>query len=107
MTAAQLEGNTMLSEFYYVVRSQTSGEYLVAHPAVDTADGFLLLFAADYDALSYVNAHGSGRGGAVEMISSTALPTTLKRWELQGVGIVQDPLIPQVQFLRIGNSALG
>jgi hypothetical protein len=97
----------MLSQFYYVVRSQTSGEYLVAHPAADAADGFLLLFAADYDALSYINAHGSGRGCAVEMMSSTALPATLKRWELQGVGIVQDPLTPQVQFMRIENNALG
>jgi hypothetical protein len=97
----------MLSQFYYVVRSQTSGEYLVAHPVADTADGFLLLFAADYDALSYVNAHGSGRGSAVEMMAATALPATLKRWELQGVGIVQDPLIPRVQFLRIENNALG
>jgi hypothetical protein len=97
----------MLSQFYYVVRSQASGEYLVAHPAASAADGFLLLFAADYDALSYINAHGSGKGGAVEMMSASVLPATLKRWELKGVGIVQDPLIPQVQFMRIENNALG
>jgi hypothetical protein len=91
----------MLSQFYYVVRSQTSGEYLVAHPSEDSADGFLLLFSADYEALSYINTHGSGTGGAVEMLPSTALPATLKRWQLQGLGIVQDPLIPRVQFLRL------
>lgn len=91
----------MLSQFYYVVRSQTSGEYLVAHPAADAADGFLLLFSADYDALSYINTHGSGAGCAVEMMSATALPATLRRWQLQGFGLVQDPLIPRVQFLRL------
>jgi hypothetical protein len=94
----------MLSEFYYVVRSQTSGEYLVAHPSADAADGFLLLFSADYDALSYINTHGGGAGCAVEMVAATVLPATLKRWELKGVGIVQDPLIPRVQFLRIEGS---
>jgi hypothetical protein len=101
MIADQIEGRGMLSQFYYVVRSQTSGEYLVAHPSADTADGFLLLFSADYDALSYINTHANGTGGTVEMMSAIALPATLKRWELQGVGIVQDPLIPRVQFLRI------
>jgi hypothetical protein len=92
-----------MSQFYYVVRSQTSGEYLVAHPSPDTADGFLLLFSADYDALSYINAHGRGAPCAVEMLPATALPTTLKRWELQGIAIVQDPLIPRVEFGRIEN----
>ena len=95
----------MLSQFYYVVRSQTSGEYLIAHPSADAADGFLLLFSADYDALSYINAHGSGGKGAVEMMTAIALPATLKRWELKGVGIVQDPLIPRVEFLRIESNA--
>jgi hypothetical protein len=91
----------MLSQFYYVVRSQTSGEYLVAHPSEDSADGFLLLFSADYEALSYVNTHGSSAGCTVEMMPSTALPATLERWQLKGLGIVQDPLIPRVQFLRL------
>ncbi len=92
----------MLSQFYYVVRSETSGEYLVAHPSADAADGFLLLFSADYDALSYVNTHGSGSTGcAVEMIAATTLPATLNRWQLKGFGIVQDPLVPSIQFLRL------
>jgi hypothetical protein len=91
----------MLSQFYYVVRSPASGEFLVAHPSVDAAEGFLLLFSADYDALSYINTHGSGVGCVVEQIPTTALSPTLKRWQLQGVGLVQDPLVPRIQFLRI------
>ncbi|MCG9891715.1 MAG: hypothetical protein MH252_11640 [Thermosynechococcaceae cyanobacterium MS004] len=94
----------MLSQTYYVVRSQTSGEYLVAHPSEDRALAFLLVFSQDYDALSYLNAHApSSRGdGRVETLSGTALRPTLDRWQLTGIGIVSDPLIPQVEFFRIG-----
>jgi hypothetical protein len=91
----------MLSQFYYVVRSPASGEYLVAHPSANAAEGFLLLFSADYDALSYINTHGSGVGCVVEQMPATALPSTLKRWQLEGLGLVQDPLVPRIQFLRL------
>lgn len=93
----------MFSQTYYVVRSQGTGEYLVAHPSEDSADGFLMLFSADYDALSYLNTHSQGNRtqGKVESIPATALRATLDRWQLRGVGIVEDPLIPRVQFFRI------
>lgn len=92
-----------MSSTYFVVRSQTSGEYLIAHPSQDTAVGYLLVFSNDYDALSYVNAHAQGsRGdGRVESIASTALRSTIDRWQLTGFGVVSDPLIPEVEFFRI------
>jgi hypothetical protein len=97
----------MLSQTYFVVRSQTSGQYLVAHPSEDPSVGFLLVFSHDYDALSYINAHAhSSRGdGRVETMSTTSLRPTLDRWQLTGIGVVSDPLIPQVEFFKIGPSA--
>jgi hypothetical protein len=94
----------MLSQTYFVVRSQTSGQYLVAHPSEDPSIGFLLVFSTDYDALSYVNTHAhSSRGdGRVETIASTSLRPTLDRWQLAGIGMVSDPLIPQIEFFRLG-----
>jgi hypothetical protein len=96
----------MLSQSYFVVRSQTSGQYLVAHPSEDPSIGFLLVFSNDYDALSYINTHAqSSRGdGRVETIAVTSLRPTLDRWQLKGIGVVSDPLIPQVEFFQIGPS---
>jgi hypothetical protein len=96
----------MLSQSYFVVRSQTSGQYLVAHPSEDPSIGFLLVFSHDYDALSYINTHAqSSRGdGRVETIAVTSLRPTLDRWQLKGIGVVSDPLVPQVEFFQIGPS---
>jgi hypothetical protein len=93
-----------MSQTYFVVRSQTSGQYLVAHPSEDPSVGFLLVFSTDYDALSYVNAHARGsRGdGRVESMASASLRPTLDRWQLTGIGVVSDPLVPQIEFFRVG-----
>jgi hypothetical protein len=91
----------MLSQQYYVLRSRGSGEYLVAHPTANASEGFLLLFSTDYEALSYVNIHSPGSPCTVEGFPITALRTTLVRWQLVGVGIVNDPLVPQIQFLQV------
>ncbi len=95
----------MFSQTYYAVRSQGTGQYLVAHPAQDNVDGFLLLFSSDYDALSYLNTHAPGNQtmGKVESLPSTAIRSTLDRWQLSGVGMVEDPLIPQIQFFRLSS----
>jgi hypothetical protein len=91
----------MLSQQYYVLRSRGSGEYLVAHPTADASEGFLLLFPSDYEALSYVNTHSPGSSCTVESLATNALPMTLTRWQLVGIGIVNDPLVPHIQFLRV------
>lgn len=93
-----------MSQIHYLVRSQTDGRYLVAHldqnnSAIATS-GYLLLFREHFDALSYLNTHGSdvARQFAVDSISGTQLKDLLKRWGFAGVGIVQDPLIPKIEF---------
>lgn len=95
----------MLSQIYYLIRSRTDGRYLVAHPNQDLplgkASGYLLLFREQFEALSYLNTHGFdvAEQFAVESIPGTQLGGLLQRWGFAGVGIVQDPLLPKIEFL--------
>ncbi len=94
----------MLSQVYYLFRSRADGQYLAAHPNSDdrpSESGYLLLFREHFDALSYLNTHGSNVADrwAVESVTGTQLVGLLKRWGFSGVGIVQDPLLPKVEFL--------
>ncbi|MEO0490295.1 MAG: hypothetical protein AAF215_29560 [Cyanobacteria bacterium P01_A01_bin.123] len=96
----------MLSQTYYLLRSQVDGQYLVARPRIGetpSSGGFLMLFAADYDALSYVNAHGAEVASQfkVETLAGTQLKPLLDRWGFEGIGLVKDPLVPQVEFMRV------
>ncbi|MBW4686647.1 MAG: hypothetical protein KME40_16465 [Komarekiella atlantica HA4396-MV6] len=92
----------MLSEVYYIVRSQTDGRYLIARPNTDDASSYLLLFRENFDALSYLNTHAAEVANrfAVESIPGTQVGNLLKRWGFSGVGIVSDPLLPKVEFLQ-------
>jgi hypothetical protein len=38
---------------------------------------------------------------AVESIASTQLKGILQRWGFQGVAVVQDPLLPRIEFLAV------
>jgi hypothetical protein len=91
----------MLSEVYYLVRSQSDGRYLTARPNAE-ASGYLLLFRENYDALSYLNTHAAEVANrfAVESIAGTQVGNLVKRWGFSGVGIVTDPLLPKVKFLQ-------
>lgn len=94
----------MLSSIHYLVRSKIDGQYLVARIKAsesETETGYLLLFREHFEALSYLNTHGSGVADrfAVESIPATQLKGLLQRWGFQGVGVVQDPLEPRIQFL--------
>ncbi|BAZ30069.1 hypothetical protein [Cylindrospermum sp. FACHB-282] len=91
----------MLSEVYYLVRSQSDGRYLTARPNAE-ASGYLLLFRENYDALSYLNTHAAEVANrfAVESIAGTQVGNLVKRWGFSGVGIVTDPLLPKVEFLQ-------
>ena len=94
----------MLSKVYYLIRSRADGHYLVAHPdrnVQPSEPGYLLLFCEHFDALSYLNTHGSTAAAhwAVESISRAQLGGLFKRWSFTGIGIVQDPLLPEVEFL--------
>jgi hypothetical protein len=98
----------MFSQIHYLVRSRTDGQYLVARPrqVSESGDrqpppGYLLLFKEQSDALSYLNTHGAEVADrfAVESIPGSQLGALLSRWGFQGVGIVEDPLLPRVEFL--------
>ena len=94
----------MLSQVYYLVRAKADGRYLLAHLNTDSKSsesGYLLMFREHYDALSYLNTHGSdvAQRFAVESVPGTQVGGLLKRWGFTGVGIVQDPLVPKIEFL--------
>ena len=99
----------MFSQSYYLIRSRADGSYLVAHPHADEtaktaqrpSPSFLLLFREHFDALSYLNTHASGVADRfmVEPIAGTQIDNVLKRWSFTGIGVVQDPLIPNIEFL--------
>ncbi len=101
----------MFSQLYYLIRSRTDGSYLVARlnhgedrdeNQVQEAS-YLLLFSEQFDALSYLNTHAkdlSDRFG-VESIPGSQIKEILQRWGFSGIGVVKDPLIPNVEFLRL------
>ena len=99
----------MLNQPYYTLRSKANGQYLVARPPVEgqhpeiPTDPFLLLFIADFDALSYLNAHAGELAPqfSVEYCDRAQIKKISDRWGYKGVGIVNDPLVPRVEFMRL------
>ena len=93
----------MLLQVNYLIRSKKDGKYLVARlpeqSGIETS--YLLVFEHDYDALSYINAHGKEYRDrlTVETASPTQLKSLLQRWNYAGFGIVKDPLLPDIQFI--------
>jgi len=98
-----------MSQVFYLIRSRADGQYLVARPKVSTAPkgspqadpGYVLMFREHFDALSYLNTHGATVSDrfAVESIPDTQLSSLLKRWGFTGLGVVEDPLLPRIEFL--------
>lgn len=93
----------MFSQMYYLILSRADGRYLVAKPNTGTQDTetvYLLMFREHFDALSYLNAHAVNVAErfTVESATGTQINNLLKRWGYSGVGIVQDPLVPQIEF---------
>lgn len=93
----------MYSEIFYLIRSKLDGKYLVAHPKTKEGMGYLILFKEHFDALSYLNKYAEEVRDrfSVESLPAFQLKSLVKRWEFEGVGIVQDPLLPQIEFLSI------
>lgn len=94
----------MFSQTYYLILSRADGRYLVAKPNRDSQDtevSYLLMFREHFDALSYLNTHGAGVANrfVVESATGSQIKNLLQRWGYSGVGIVQDPLVPQIEFL--------
>ncbi|MEM7553397.1 MAG: hypothetical protein AAF378_04730 [Cyanobacteria bacterium P01_A01_bin.84] len=88
-------------ETYYLLRSQTDGRYLAAL-LEERGSGYLLIFQEHADALSYINTHAQDAANrfAVESSTRSRLGELIKRWGFSGVGIVSDPLIPKIEFLK-------
>ncbi len=99
----------MFSQTFYLIRSKTDGQYLLAHPRMNNANpdqpppGYLLMFKEHFDALSYLNTHAGSELAdrfAVEPMPGSQIGNLLQRWGFAGVGLVEDPLVPQVEFLQ-------
>ena len=98
----------MFSQVYYLIRSKVDGSYLAAHPQPNNPDaptraGYLLMFKENFDALSYVNKYAPDVRDrfAVESLTGSQLKSLLDRWGFNGVGIVQDPLLPKIEFSSV------
>ncbi|WP_353930626.1 hypothetical protein WJM97_20540 [Okeanomitos corallinicola TIOX110] len=93
----------MLAQIYYIIRSKTDGKYLTAKIDEDKS-GYLLLFKEDFDALSYLNTHAADLANrlTVESLPGTQIGSLLKRWGFAGMGIVNDPLLPNIEFFQYG-----
>jgi hypothetical protein len=100
---------------FYILRSKLDGKYLTARLRDSEENSnerssalektYLLLFKADFEALTYVNTHAgdlSSRLG-VEFLSSSQIKGLLQRWGYGGVGLVEDPLLPQIKFLSVAH----
>jgi hypothetical protein len=104
----------MFSEVFYLIRSKADGQYLVARTRAEPKAGdrpsdsgaantqYLLVFKEHYDALSYINTHGSDVADrfTTESIAGSQLGNLMKRWGFAGMGMVQDPLVPRIEFLQ-------
>lgn len=90
---------------YYLLRTKQDGRYVAAMLEGDNqaSQKYLLAFQEDYEALSYVNTHSAEVADqfGVESVSATQLKGVLQRWGFGGIGLVKDPLIPQIQFLTL------
>jgi hypothetical protein len=95
----------MLSALHYLIRSRADGRYLTAK-VDETADNpeirYLMIFREHHEALTYLNTHAAelAHHFSVETIPATQLKALLQRWGYQGVGQVQDPIEPRIQFLQ-------
>lgn len=88
--------------FYYVMHSKQDGQYLFARPNRDSNAKYLLVFTSHADALGYLNAHAQevSKRFSVQSIPTTQLRIILDRWEFHGYGMVEDALLPKIQFLQ-------
>jgi hypothetical protein len=94
----------MQSSVNYIIRSLQDGKYLVARIQVSEdlpESSYLLLFKENYDALSYINVHARDLRDrlTVESISGNQLKGLMQRWGYRGIGLVKDPLVPEIEFL--------
>lgn len=108
----------MSNNHYYLLRVKANGKYLTARLPTENSrieqqkdrseeavDLFLLLFVTDFDALSYLNTHAQAQAAqfSVEYCDRTQIKKICDRWSYKGVALVNDPLIPRIEFLLISD----
>lgn len=88
----------MAFQTYYLIRSQNDGQYITGRLGVEK---YVLVFQQDFEAHSYLNTHAPDLAHqfAVETLVNSQLNALLNRWGYRGIGLVQDPLIPRVEFM--------
>jgi hypothetical protein len=88
-------------QMYFLIRSKVDGKYLTARPDPDSASSYLLLFQENFDALSYLNKYAGELKDklGVEGINQSQIKAVLQRWGFSGIGMVNDPLVPRIEFL--------
>ncbi|ACK71025.1 conserved hypothetical protein [Gloeothece citriformis PCC 7424] len=96
----------MLSSIHYLIRSRVDGQYLVARAKTSPQENeiqYLLVFKESFDALSYLNTHAPDLANqfSVESLPPTQLKGVLQRWGFVGIGVVNDPLEPRIQFVSV------
>jgi hypothetical protein len=93
----------MFSQVYYLLRAKKDGKYLVAHQTNQAGkkQSYLLIFTQDFEALSYLNNHAPEyvKEFCLESASHQQLKLIIARWGFSGLAMVEDSLIPQVNFL--------
>ncbi|NDJ15946.1 hypothetical protein [Myxacorys almedinensis] len=98
----------MFSQSYYLIRSRIDGSYLAAYPnqadddqARAPADGYVLVFSEHADGLMYLNKFAAEVRDrfTIESLPGGQIASVLNRWGYKGLGMVNDPLLPSVDFL--------
>ncbi len=87
---------------YYALRSKKDGQYIAARPDQDRPDRkYLLVFREDCEALSSLTAHAQelAPNFGTEHLTTDQLKVAIERWSYEGVGLVSDSLLPQVDFM--------
>jgi hypothetical protein len=86
-----------------LLRAKADGQYLTAHPHLDQAQAYILLFSEQFDALSYLNKYAADLAAefAVESITGSQIKGILQRWSFEGIAFVKDPLLPKVEFMTL------
>lgn len=93
----------MYSQVYYLLRSKQDGRHLAARPNEDDPSRtFLLVFSEDHEALTYLSTHAPEVRDRFSIESTPAyqLKGLLTRWGFTGIGLVNDPTVPTVDFVR-------
>ena len=93
----------MLTQSYYLLQAKADGRYMTANPSPGQPQRYLLLFYEHSEALSYLNQHAADLANqfTVDSMTGSQIQPILKRWGFGGIALINDPLIPQIEFMTV------